>query len=78
MSDEFIQKIQDVLERVRPAVISDGGDITFIEYKDGIVFVKLHGACQLCPISQFTLKLGILDALQQELPEIQDVIQVQE
>jgi len=63
-----------VLEQLRPMIMADGGDIEFIRYEDNIVYVKMHGACQGCPAASFTLKLGVEEALRNQLPEIKDVV----
>ncbi|MCH2176482.1 MAG: NifU family protein [Lentisphaeria bacterium] len=72
--DDMSLAIQNILDaEVRPMVAQDGGDITFVRYDDGIVYVSMQGACQGCPSSSMTLKAGILTRLQQEFPEIIDV-----
>lgn len=70
----YIQRIQELLVQLRPMILSDGGDIQLVSYNDGIVKVKLHGACIDCPMSFYTLKLGIEDRLKAELPEIKQVV----
>lgn len=60
---------------MRPFVLQHGGDITFVRYQDRIVYVRLHGACIGCPISAMTLKMGVEQAIKQELPEILSVVQ---
>ena len=70
-------KIIEVLENLRPYLNSDGGDIEFIEYQDGVVFVRLSGACGCCPHKNDTIKNGVLAALQEEVPEVLDVIDVE-
>lgn len=70
-----IEKIEAALLKVRPFVLQHGGDITFVRYQDGIVYVRLHGACIGCPISAMTLKMGVEQAIKQELPEILSVVQ---
>ena len=57
--------------------MSDGGDIELVKYEDNIVYVKLHGACVQCPISMFTLKLGVEEALKAELPELKEVVSIE-
>ena len=74
---EINEKIEEVLEKLRPYLNSDGGDIEFIKYEDNIVFVKLLGACGNCPHRNDTIKGGVLASLQAELPEIKDIIQVE-
>ncbi len=68
------QKIKEILERdIQPAVALDGGQIEFVSYKEGIVFLRLKGACSGCPSSTFTLKQGIETRLRQFVPEIKGV-----
>jgi Fe-S cluster biogenesis protein NfuA len=67
-----IQELFDTL--VIPAVRKDGGNIEFVKFQDGIVYVNLSGACINCPSSYFTLKLGVLELLKQQIPEVQDVM----
>jgi Fe-S cluster biogenesis protein NfuA len=68
------EKIEDALEKVRPALQADGGDVQFVDVDDeGVVTVKLTGACGGCPMSQMTLKMGIEKALKQSVPEVNRV-----
>lgn len=69
-------KIKKIIEGIRPYLQSDGGDVEFIKYADGYVFVKLIGACQHCLYSDETIKNGLLETLKAEIPEIIDVIKV--
>lgn len=64
------QKIEAALEQVRPFVLQHNGNITFVKYENGIVYVKLHGACVGCPISSYTLKMGIEKAIKEAVPEV--------
>jgi Fe-S cluster biogenesis protein NfuA len=70
------EKVQAVLDQVRPMLQRDGGDVELIEVVDGIVKVKLQGACGSCPMSTMTLKMGIEKALKEQIPEIVEVQQV--
>jgi len=71
------EKVLKALERVRPYLQSDGGDIQLVEVtSDNIVKVKLQGACHGCPYSMQTLKAGVEQALIQEVPEIRSVVSV--
>ena len=72
--EKKIIKILD--EEVRPAVAMDGGDITFEKFEDGIVFLKMQGACSGCPSSLMTLKMGVETRLKEAVPEILEVIPV--
>jgi len=70
-------KVEEVLNKVRPLLIRDGGDVELIEVNDdGTVKVKLTGACAGCPMSTMTLKMGIEKILKEEIPEVKQVISV--
>ncbi len=78
-SDPLIKQIREIIDtRVRPSVAMDGGDITFESFKDGIVYLKLRGACSGCPSSTETLKSGIENMLKYYVPEVQEVCQYAE
>lgn len=62
-----------MLERIRPALNADGGDVELVDIKDGIVKVRLTGACGGCPMSQMTLKMGIERVLRENIPELKGV-----
>jgi Fe-S cluster biogenesis protein NfuA len=71
------EKIEAALNKVRPQLRMDGGDVQLIEAsEDGVVKVKLTGACGGCPMSQLTLKMGIERILKKEVPGIKEVIAV--
>jgi Fe-S cluster biogenesis protein NfuA len=71
----FEEKIKAALEKVRPSLQADGGDVEFVNVNDeGVVSVKLTGACGGCPMSQMTLKMGIEKFLKSEVPEVSEVI----
>ena len=74
--DETIGHIKAVLEELRPAILQDGGDIHFVRFENGIVFVKLHGACVSCPISFITLKMGLEAQLKERVPGVESVVSV--
>ena len=67
------ERVQAVIERIRPAVQMDGGDIQLVDVADGIVKVRLVGACVGCPSSMMTLKMGIERAIRAQVPEITSV-----
>ena len=67
------EKIQKVIEKLRPMLQADGGDVEFVDVVDGIVKVRLKGACAGCPMSQMTLKNGIERMMKQEIPEVKSV-----
>lgn len=71
---ETVDTIKELIEtRVRPAVASDGGDITFKGFKDGVVYLNMRGSCAGCPSSTATLKHGIQNLLKHFLPEVREV-----
>ncbi|NJD90024.1 MAG: NifU family protein [Geobacter sp.] len=73
----MIEEVKKVLETVRPALQADGGDVELVEVtEDGIVRVKLTGACGHCPMSTMTLKMGIERALKEKVPGVKEVEQV--
>jgi Fe-S cluster biogenesis protein NfuA len=76
--DTIRQRVEKVLEKVRPYIQSDGGDITLIDVHEdtGIVEVRLSGACDSCPSSTATLKGGVERMVRQEVPEIKEVVTV--
>ena len=68
------ERVQEVLEQVRPALQADGGDVELVEVNGGIVKLKLTGACVGCPMASITLKNGIERILKAEIPEIKEVV----
>ena len=71
---KIVNKIKQLIEeRVKPAVAQDGGEICFVSFKDGVVFLELQGACSGCPSSTMTLKSGIENMLKYYIPEVQSV-----
>lgn len=71
------EKVEAALNKIRPSLQADGGDVELIEVtSDGVVKVKLTGACRGCPMSQMTLKAGIEKVIKQEVPEVKEVIAV--
>ena len=75
--NEIEAKIVKILDqKIRPAVAKDGGDIKFMEFKDGVVKVKLQGSCSGCPSSTMTLKQGVQNLLCHYLPEVKEVISI--
>jgi Fe-S cluster biogenesis protein NfuA len=74
---EVVEQIKELIEtRVRPAVLSDGGDIVFRGYRDGVVSLQMQGACSGCPSSTATLKHGIQNMLKHYVPEVTSVVEV--
>ena len=71
------EQIKAALENVRPSLQADGGDVEFVSVTtDGIVSVKLTGACGSCPMSQMTLKMGVENYLRKEVPQVSSVVSV--
>ncbi|GMO59732.1 MAG: NifU family protein [Termitinemataceae bacterium] len=74
---ELVIKIQSALEKVRPSLQNDGGDVEFVSVSStGTVSLKLTGACGCCPHAQMTLKNGIENFLKNEIPEVKEVVGV--
>lgn len=71
---ELKAKVEEVLEKVRPGLQADGGDVELLNIEDGVVTVALRGACGSCPFSLMTLKQGIEARIKEEIPEIKEVI----
>jgi Fe-S cluster biogenesis protein NfuA len=75
-NEQILARIKGVLEDLRPNIQMDGGDIEFVSYVDGVVSLKLQGACASCPLSVYTIKLGIEERLREFVPEVIEVIAV--
>lgn len=75
---ETEKKIIEIIDKIRPFLNNDGGDIEFLEFKDGIVYVRMIGHCQGCPMMQITLKENIELAITSEIPEVIEVRNVDE
>ena len=67
------EKVKTALEKIRPALQRDGGDIELVDVVDGVVKVRLTGACGGCPMSQMTLKMGVERSLKEQVPEVKSV-----
>ncbi len=67
------EKVQESINKIRPMLQADGGDVELVDIEDGVVKVRLKGACAGCPMSQMTLKNGIEKFLKQEIPEVVSV-----
>ena len=73
------EKIKAALEHVRPQLQADGGDVEFVSVaEDGIVSVRLTGACGSCPMAEMTLKMGVEAYLKKEIPEVSSVVGVKD
>ena len=68
------EKVEQALEKIRPSLQADGGNVELVDVTDdGIVKVRLTGACRGCPMSQMTLKMGIEKTLKDSIPEVKEV-----
>lgn len=73
---DITAQVEEVLDKLRPFLQRDGGDCELVDIEDGIVKLRLMGACGSCPSSTITLKAGIERALMEEIPEVKEVQQV--
>ena len=77
MAEPLEDQIKSALDNVRPSLQADGGDVEFVSVsEDGVVSVKLTGACGTCPMAQMTLKMGVETYLKKEVPQVSTVIGV--
>ena len=76
--EEFEAKVKQVLAKVRPFLNMDGGDIELLKIEDKKAYVKLHGACHGCPGATLTLKMGVEQALRDEISDFEELIAVDE
>lgn len=67
------EKIKNILEKIRPSLQIDGGDIKFKNFKNGILNVELMGMCAHCPMSKTTLKQGVEAVIKKQIPEVKEV-----
>ena len=71
------EKVEAALEKIRPSLQADGGDVKLVEVTtDGVVKVKLTGACASCPMRHMTLQMGIGRVLKEEVPEVKEIVSV--
>ena len=70
------EKVEAALEQIRLALLADGGDVQLVEVNEGVVTVRLTGACSGCPMAAMTLQHGIERALKEQVPEIKEVVAV--
>ena len=70
------EKVEEALAQIRPALQADGGDVELIDVNEGVVKLKLKGACGGCPMATMTLQYGIERVLKEKIPEIKEVIAV--
>ena len=70
------EKIMEIINKLKPFLISEGGNIEFIKYEDNIVYIKMMGACANCEMLDLTLKEGIASSIISEIPEVKEVVNV--
>lgn len=70
------KRIIEIIDKLRPYLINDGGNIEFVKYENNIVYIKMMGACANCYMMDLTLKDGIEAAIQEEIPEVVEVINI--
>ena len=70
------EKVEAVLAQIRPALQADGGDVELIDVNEGVVKLKLKGACAGCPMATMTLRNGIERMLKEQIPEVEEVVAV--
>lgn len=70
------KKIIEIIDKLRPFLINDGGNIEFVKYENNIVYIKMMGACANCQMLDFTLKEGIEAAIINEVPEVSEVVTI--
>ncbi|MGX7111751.1 NifU family protein [Gemella cuniculi] len=73
---ETLNKINIELEKIRPKLIMDGGDIEFINFKDGILKLRFKGECANCELSHITMKFAIEKNIREKIPEVKKVVEV--
>ena len=73
---EIYDKVKEALDEIRPSLQADGGDVELIGVDDGVVKVRLKGACSGCPMSTMTLRIGIANHLKKRVPEVKDIVSV--
>lgn len=69
-------KIKEIIDKLKPFLISEGGNIEFVKYENNIVYIKMMGACANCKMLDFTLKEGIEASIISEIPEVKEVINI--
>lgn len=74
--DTMRERVEKVFESIRPSIEMHGGNIEYVQFEHGILSIRFLGACVGCPISSFTLKLGIQEAIKEHIPEVLEVVAV--
>ena len=77
MGDKIKEEVEEALKELRPQLQADGGDIELVDFEEGIVKVRLTGACAGCPMSTMTLKMGVEQHLKKRIPEVVRVEAIQ-
>jgi len=75
-NDSVADRVREVIDSFKPYIQADGGDIELINVEDGVVTVRLRGACSMCPHAAATLKLGVERHLKERVPEVKEVVNV--
>lgn len=70
------EKIIEIINKLKPFLINDGGNIEFVKYEDNIVYIKMMGACANCEMLDLTLKEGIETSIISEIPEVKEVVNI--
>lgn len=70
------EKVEAALNKIRPVLQADGGDAELVDVKDGVVFIRLTGACGGCPMSALTLRMGVERVIKAEVPEVKQLVAV--
>ncbi len=74
--DDVVERIISIIDKIRPFLISDGGNLEFVKYEDNIVYVRMMGACADCAMIDLTLKDGIEEFITSEIPEVKEVVNI--
>lgn len=70
------EKVEAALNQIRPALVADGGDVELVDVSQGVVKLRLTGACGSCPMATMTLRMGIERVLKEQVPEVKEVVAV--
>lgn len=70
------EEVEAALDQIRPALVADGGNVELVDVTDGVVMVRLVGACSGCPMATMTLRNGIERVLKDQLPDVKEVVAV--
>ena len=70
------EEVEAALDQIRPALVADGGNVELVDVRDGVVMVRLVGACSGCPMATMTLRNGIERVLKDQLPDVKEVVAV--